>query len=286
MSGGALSRLADRARGAPAVLRSRSARRQASRDERRALRALGAGLVAAAGPLPPAASAARGEVASLDEVARTLGDELTASLALDRRDYAAVAGWLRPLVIARGLATRQLLRHRLRRLARRREDSLVHLGAAAAADSSPLPPATATLLAAVLEAQERRDAAAAAEERLLAPLGGRLLPAPAGWLAAEARAFGSALLREGRSQVVPRLPALVGLAAGAWVARTFTESGFLATLHSWGIGSGPRLAVSPGTYRLLAWGLPLLAAATFSYASSRVAGRVRARYGDDVRHRS
>jgi hypothetical protein len=149
-----------------------------------------------------------------------------------------------------------------------------------------LPPATAALLAAVLEARARRDAAGADEARLLEPLGGRLLPTPVAWLAAEARAFGSALLREGRSQLVPRIPALVGLAAGAWVARTFTESGFLATLHSWGIGSGPRVAVSHGTYRLLAWGLPLLAAATFSYASSRVAGRVRARYRGDASRRS
>ncbi len=280
-----LSILADRARCAPAVLRARAARREASRDEHRSLGALGAALLAV-GPLPPAAAAALGEVAALDEEVRALGEELSASLALDRRDYSAVAGWLRPLVIVRGLATRQVLRHRLRRLARRREAAIALLGAAAAADASPLPPASVAPLSAVLAARARRDAAGEDEARLLAPLGGRLLPAPLAWLAAEARAFGSALLREGRSQLVPRLPALVGLAAGAWVARTFTESGFLATLHSWGIGSGPRVAVSHDTYRILAWGLPLLAAATFSYASSRVAGRVRARYGDGAPHRS
>jgi hypothetical protein len=274
--------LVDRCRAMPGVIRARSAARRARGDERCSLAALGESLVREPVPATSGLEAARTEVAALDAQIVGLRDAVASSLRDDRIDYAAVAGWLHPLVISRGLASRSILRHRLRRLRKIREAACVRLGAAAAAGPEELPGGARRFLEPVREARSRVARATGEAEGLLAPIGGELLPRPVRLLAGEVAAFFHALLREVRAQVVPRAPALLGLVAGWWVTRTFTDSRFLATLHSLGIGSGPRVALDHGTYRFLAWGLPLLAAASCSYLSARLASVVRARYGEDA----
>jgi hypothetical protein len=282
MPDGRRTGLVDRCRAVPGVIRARSATRRARGDERCALAALGESLVGDPGPATSGLDGARTAVAALDAQVTGLRVAVASSLRDDRTDYAAVAGWLRPLVIARGLASRSILRHRLRRLGKFREAACVRLGAAAAAGPEELPGGARRLLEPVREARSRVARATGEEEGLLAPIGGELLPRPVRLLAGEVAAFFHALLQEVRAQVVPRAPALLGLVAGWWVTRTFTDSRFLATLHALGIGSGPRVALDRGTYRFLAWGLPLLAAASCSYLSARLASVVRARYGEDA----
>lgn len=80
------------------------------------------------------------------------------------------------------------------------------------------------------------------------------------------------------SQAAPRAPALIGLAVGWLIAQNFTDSQLAATLHAWGIGSGPRRAVRAETLKAMNYWLPLLAAAVASYASSRLSALIRARY--------
>jgi hypothetical protein len=193
-----------------------------------------------------------------------------------------VAAWIGPLVIARGLASRSILRHRLGRMRGDREAACLRLGTASARAPMDLPAGARHASSAVRDARSRIAAASREEELLLAPVGGFLLPGPARLAVGEARAFGTAVLREARTQLVPRVPALFGLAAGWWVTRTFTDSWLAGTLHSLGIGGGPRRVVDHGTLRFLGFALPLLAAASFSYLSARLAALVRVRYGRDV----
>jgi hypothetical protein len=271
--------LVGRCRAAPRVLRARREARIATRDERRALLALGSALAGAAAPSGSDVERARGDVAALDAALDRLGTALSASLREDRADYAAVAPWVRPLVVGRGLADRLILRDRLRRVRRARDAACVRLGAAALRESAEIPDVACPLASPAQEARSRIAAATREAESLLSPFGGGLLPGPARLVAREALAFGRALVREARTQLVPRVPALFGLAAGWWVASTFTDSRILATLHSLGIGRGPRVAVDGETYRILRYALPILAAALCSYASARMAALVRARYG-------
>ena len=98
------------------------------------------------------------------------------------------------------------------------------------------------------------------------------------FLAREAHRFSRYLFVEARVLLLPRIPALVGLLVGLWIAQTFTDSEFSATLHGWGIGSGPRHAVRGETLRAMNFVLPLLAAALSSYAGSRLAALVKQRY--------
>src|SRR5205814_5585187 len=94
----------------------------------------------------------------------------------------------------------------------------------------------------------------------------------------EVQHFSKFVWKEANLRLVPRLPALVGLGVGWWIAQTFTDSEFSATLHSWGLGDGPRYAVESGTLRAMNFWLPLLAAAVASYAGSRLAAAIKARY--------
>jgi hypothetical protein len=271
--------LMGRCRAAPRVLRARREARIAARDERRALSRLGDALAGATGRSGTDVGRALEDVAALDSELDRLGTALSASLRDDRADYPAVSAWVRPVVIGRGLAARSVLRHRLRRVQRDREAACFRLGAASLREPAELPASARPLARSALDARSRIVAATQRAESLLSPLGGGLLPGPARLAAREALAFGRFLVREARAQFVPRGPALFGLAAGWWVASTFTDSRFLATIHSMGIGSGPRVAVDGETYQLLRYALPVLAAALCSYASARLAALVRARYG-------
>ncbi len=104
------------------------------------------------------------------------------------------------------------------------------------------------------------------------------VPVIAGHAAREVTALARPFVDEVRTRALPRLPALAGLAAGWWIARTYTDSRFSATLHALGIGSGPRRVVSTERLHAMQFWLPVVAAAVCSYASGRIAALVRARY--------
>lgn len=221
--------------------------RKLRQEERAALLRLGESL-------PPTPG-----VTAVDEKIAALGGTLQDSLDRDRADYAAVAPWARPLVVLRGLLDRTVLRALRRSAAAERREACVRLGEASLESAeSPL-----ALVARV--AHERAQEAEAG-----------LKPLP--YVAREAQHFGQLLWKEARGQIVPRVPGLVGLLVGFWIAQTFTDSQFSATLHSWGIGRGARHAVRSETLRTMNFILPLLAAAVASYAGSRLAALVKSRY--------
>lgn len=220
-------------------------------------------------------------VLELDAQRELLAEAAQASLDRDRADYALVPAWGRAFVIARGLfdraaiGTRVLHLRRLRRAACQELGRFAHeqtAGGAQGVEAAEAAAAEARATAAALEAarEERR--------RLLERAGAHPVAAVLPSVGREAGALGASIVRELRGQLMPRVPALAGLAVGWWIANTFTDSSFRATLSRWGIGSGPRHAVDSGTYRALAFWLPLLAAALCSYAGSRLADAIRKRY--------
>jgi hypothetical protein len=221
--------------------------RKAKREEREALLLLGESQQ----PSP--------EMTVIDEKIAAFTRTLALSLARDRADYAAVASWARPLVVVRGLLDRGVLRALRRSATADRRAASVRLGEAS------LESATGAVALAAREARKRAQEAEA-----------RLKPLPLA--AREAQHFGRFLLKETKLQILPRLPGLVGLLVGFWIAQTFTDSQFSATLHSWGIGQGPRRAVRSDTLRTMNVVLPLLAAAVTSYAGSRLAALIKSRY--------
>jgi hypothetical protein len=220
-------------------------------------------------------------VLELDAQREQLAEAARASLDRDRADYALVPPWGRAFVIARGVFDRAAIGTRVLHLRRLRRAACEELGRLAheqlsegsqGADAAEAAAAQARATAAAVEAarEERR--------RLLERAGAHPVAAVLPSVGKEAGALGTSILRELRGQMLPRLPALAGLAVGWWIANTFTDSSFSATLSRWGIGSGPRHAVDSGTYRALAFWLPLLAAALCSYAGSRLADAIRKRY--------
>lgn len=251
----------------------------AAREERRALVRLGEAL-AAAPPLAGCPEAVRGgldEIASHDAALAELTRAVEGSLQQDRADWARTSAWARPLVVARGILARGVVRDRAWRTRRARHEACRRL--AVVALEAPISLAGAAEPAEAARAARAIVAEASAREAaLLAPYGGALLPAPVRHVGREAAAFGKVLLRELRGHLVPRVPALAGLVVGWWVTRTFTDSRWSAALHRFGIGSGPTRALDGDTYRALKFWLPLLAAALCSYAGGRLAVAVRARY--------
>jgi hypothetical protein len=219
----------------------------ARREEARALRALGERLE----PSP--------EIRALDEKVAALEWALGLSVERDRQDYAAVSRWAQPLVVVRGIVDRLVTRALIRRGLQERALACERHGSAS------------------LEAARGLDAdfaRGARDARLLAESQVEPLPAAV----REVHHFGTFVAKEAKGQLVPRLPALAGLAVGWWIAQTFTDSQLSATLHAWGLGAGPRHAVRSETLRAMSFWLPLLAAAVCSYAGSRLSALVRARY--------
>ena len=219
----------------------------ARRRERRALRALGR-------TLPPSA-----EVAGLDQRIDALGGALLRSLERDREDYAALPGWARPLVVLRGLFDRAALRALRLRARQDRALARERLGQSSVEAAQGL------------EAERARAACRAVQDAQA-----RIEPLPV--VLREAGHFSTYVWKEARGQLVPRVPALFGLAVGWWIAQTFTDSQLSATLHTWGLGQGPRHAVRSETLQAMKFWLPLLSAAVTSYAGSRLAALVRSRY--------
>lgn len=260
------------------TLRAQLVRRQ----ERDALIRAGE-LLATSGHRPPA-GACRPVLEEIQRVRAGL-DALRALLAgsveADRRDYLAVAGWMRPVVILRGWCARAVLRHRIARAGGELTPLYGRLAAAALAEASGasggllLAPA---LSDAVRSARAESAAIAAERARLLEPFGGQAYPAWAGVAIAELTAFARAVATQLRSQIVPRSSAVAGLAAGWWVTHTYTDSRPRALLRSLGIGSGGSHLVRSETYHSMRFWLPLLAAAVCAYLGDRLARWIQQRY--------
>lgn len=251
---------------------------RARREERRALLRLGEAIAGAGAHPCEALRAPLAEVAAHDAGIGLLHGQLDASRERDRADYAPASFWARPLVVVRGLAERGVLRDRLWRARRERAGACARLGAAAFEASAEATGPAALHAEAARAARARARAAAEREALLLQATGGAVLPPAAQVAGREAMTFGRFLALELRGRVLPRAPALAGLVAGWWVASTFTDSQLTGLLHRLGIGSGPRRVVSSETYKAMSFWLPITAAALCSYASTRLAAWVRARY--------
>jgi hypothetical protein len=226
---------------------------KAKRVERRSLEQLGASLR----PSP--------RIAVIDEKLAGFERAIPLSLARDRADWAAAPVWARCLVVVRGVVDRAVLRALCARASADRVAACAEL-ALASLDSAQGD------LARIARADHQRVVAA---EAALQPLPGAVR---------EVHHLGRAVAIEARRRLVPRLPGLVGLGVGWWIAQTFTDSEISAHLHSWGLGAGPRHAVSSDTLHAMSFWLPLLAAAVCSYASSRITALIRARYSSEAEH--
>jgi hypothetical protein len=209
-----------------------------------------------------------------------LSEDISRSFDADLADYAMVARWVQPLIVVRGLSGRAVLRYH--RTQCRHGLRPVHeaLGRAAMEKSAeqraelgvPL-----TSAGAVRAARTEREAAAAERAMHLAPFGGTL-PGWMTWLATESTALGRAIAGQLRAHLFSRLSALGGLAAGWWVANTFTDSPWKSALRSLGIGRGGTHVVSAEAYRAMRFWAPILAAAICAYLGDRLAQAVRRRY--------
>ncbi|MFL5312428.1 MAG: hypothetical protein ACJ79H_18490 [Myxococcales bacterium] len=248
---------------------------RARRAERVALRVLGGAL---------AGSAAVGrlvdEVRSRGHAEDHLQTALRASVEEDRADFATASARARLFVVVRGVAARAVLRDRLRAARRTREESRERLGKAALDGAANVSREAFVQDALVRARDARARLSALVTERaaLLAPFGGSAWP---DWMhggGREISAFAGAFVRVLRGQFIPRLPAVAAAAAGWWVAGIFTESEPIAALHSWGIGHGPRWAVSTETFEAIRFWFPVAAAAICAYLGHRIGTTLRARY--------
>jgi hypothetical protein len=196
----------------------------------------------------------------------SLTRESRRSLEADRTDLAIVARWMAPVVMLRGMCARLVLHHAkaaARRELRPRYEALGELAAGRPESATPVARQVAELrveLARVL----------AERERWVAPYGGSAIPAGAVRAGVEASGFGCAVARQLHSHLLPKAPALVGLAVGWWVANTYTDSHLRSALRSIGIGSGGTHVVSSSTYEAMTFWLPLLGAALCAYAGERI----------------
>ncbi len=203
------------------------------------------------------------------------------SVEADRADYVTVAGWMRPLVVIRGLCARALLRHRIARCHRDLRPLHERLGAVALTDPGSAPDNPAMAGGPADKARSARaelESIATERARRLAPFEGRALPRWAGNLPGEGKALGRALAQQVQVQLFPRASALAGLAAGWWVAHTYTDSRPRSVLRSLGIGQGGTHVVSGDSYRAMSFWLPIVAAAIAAYLGDRAAKWVQRRY--------
>jgi hypothetical protein len=183
-----------------------------------------------------------------------LSAALATSLEAEHADHGSVVAWLRPVVVLRGLCDRVVLRHQLHRC--RREMDLCYEALGRAALASPT-------------------------ERLR-PFDGEPLPRWARAVADEGRVLGAAIWRQLQSRFAPRVSALAGLAAGWWVASTYTDSHLRSVVNSLGIGRGGTHVVSRTTYTAMSFWLPILAAAVCAYLGDRMARAIRHRYESET----
>jgi hypothetical protein len=217
-----------------------------------------------------------GEIAEGERRAAALVAADRASLDADRADLQAVAAWVRPAVVLRGLCTRLVLRHRRsleRRALRPRFEALGELATGSAERGAD----PGSLVRGVAAVRGQLAAVTAERERWVAPYGGSALPDWTARAGTEAVVFGRAVLTQLRSQLLPKAPAIAGLTVGWWIANTYTDSHFRSALRSLGIGGGGTRVVSSSTYEAMTFWLPLLAAALCAYLGERLAAYYRGR---------
>jgi hypothetical protein len=196
--------------------------------------------------------------------------QAAASLEADRTDLRAVAPWMRPAVIVRGVSARAVLRHRRALAARALGPRYEALGTLVVngrpREGADVHAARASLARLRLE-----------RERRLASFGQTAHPAWARQAAVESGGLARAMLGQLRAALLPKAPALAGMAVGWWIANTYTDSHFRSALRSVGIGSGGTHVVSASTFKAMSFWLPLLAAAVCAYLGERIVRTYRAR---------
>ncbi len=250
--------------------------RFARRTERATLRDFGDAL---------AASSAVGRL--VDDVRRRgyaeehVRTAIRASLEEDREDFASASWWARPFVIVRGLAARAVLRDQLRGMRRIRDQACERLGKAAldgsiAMAKEPFVPAP---LARAREARSQVSALVTDRAALLAPFGGSAVPAVFLLPGKGAAALATLLVRGFRNQVVPRVPVLVGIAAGWWMASAFTDSDVAGSMLAWAFEHGPNWVLRAQTLPAVGLWIPMAGAAVCGYLGHCFAAKLHARYG-------
>ncbi len=272
LTSGMLARLQAQFHEVRLELRSRQLRRR----ERATLRRLGAEVARAGADGSDALAPLLAAIAEGERRAAALLAEARSSLDADRADLRQVAGWVKPVVVLRGLCTRLVLRHRRStacRELRPRLEALGELVAAAPASAT----ARATPMGEVVALREQLSAIARERERWSAPYGGSAIPPWTTHAIRETTMFGGAVLTQLRSHLLPKAPAIAGLCVGWWIANTYTDSHLRSALRSVGIGSGGTRVVSSSTYEAMTFWLPLLAAALCAYLGERIAGYYRGR---------
>jgi hypothetical protein len=256
--------------------------RRARHSERLALTRAGELLAASRHRLPAGAcQSLLGEIQRVRRELEARSLSLAGSIEFDRADYGSVASWMRPLVIVRGICSRALLRHQMIRVERELRPLYQALGAAALAlpnGASGALQVPAGLVEAVRAARADLANAVAERTRILEPFDGQPCPAWLRVVASEAQALGAAVLKQVQGQLLPRVSALAGLAAGWWVTHTYTASRPRSFLRSLGIGSGGTQLVSADTYERMRFWLPILAAAICAYLGDLLARWIRRRY--------
>lgn len=250
-------------------------RRHLHRQERTALRRFGEEI--AAGPDGGGSAELSRLVTEIGNANRrlaALAAERDASVEADRADLGRVAAWVRPVVVARGVCTRLVLRHRCRagrRALRPRYEALGELSVRSGAGLARRD---------LVDSRAGLDRVKGERERRLTPFGGTAHPAWTARAGTEAAGLGRAIVSQLRSHLLPKAPALAGLVVGWWIANTYTDSHVRSVLRSVGIGSGGTRVVSGDTYKAMSFWLPLLAAAVCAYLGERVAGYYRQRAGE------
>jgi hypothetical protein len=244
------------------------------RQERAALRRLGADIEAEAENGSTELRAILIEIAKARQQLGELAEERATSLATDRTDLRRVAQWIRPFVIARGLCARAVLNHRASAVDRRLTSLHESAGALAAERASM---ARRGELVGVRAGLHRL---AAEREQWLAPFGGTAHPVWIHRAGRESAVLAQAFVKQLRSTLLPKAPALAGMAVGWWIANTYTDSHLRSALRSIGIGHGGTHVVSGSTYKAMSFWLPLLAAAVCAYVGERLAEFYRERTRD------
>jgi len=241
------------------------------RQERAALRGLGEEIAALPGDDDMELRAMLARITEARERLGALAEERAASLQADRTDLRLVATWIRPLVIARGLCSRAVLHHRAASVRRRLVPLHEAVGALAAGRG------LGAKRPKIVEARAGLDRITAERERRLAPFGGTAHPSWMRLVAAESAVLARAIVRQLRTTLMPKAPALAGMAMGWWIANTYTDSHARSVLRSIGIGHGGTNVVSGSTYKAMSFWLPLLAAAVCAYLGERLAESYRER---------
>ena len=251
--------------------------RRLRRQERAALRRLGRAL--ASRPGDGETEGIQRLRAALHEGERRLAEldaARAASLDADRSDLGRVAGWMRPVVAGRGLAARAVLRHQATLVRGALEPHYEALAEATSGDPAGARDGDLGAIRAAIARLEDERASRVAE------YGDSARPRWARHAGTEAVGLGRAVAAQLRSALVPKVPALGGMAMGWWIANTYTDSHLRSVLRSVGIGSGGTHVVSGSTYRAMSFWLPLLAAAVCAYLSERLTAYYRERTEDSV----